>query len=111
MTCRKASVAGVKLYQGEYAQAVLTGDQSDIIIGFVLTHDNPEIWKEKLLHYDGIEKFSEDDYENSWYKRDTVKAVIESDSVEVQAYIYHFPQSEKKLEVPENDWLKRINRK
>ena len=99
------------MFQGEYAEAVLTGDQTDIIVGYVLTHENPETWKEKLLHYDSIEKFKEDDYENSWYKRDPIKAVIDSDKSEVKAFIYHIPNSEKKLEVPENDWLKRVNRK
>ena len=56
---------------------MLTKNESDKVIGYVLSHEDPAIWKQKLEHYDSIEEFKEDDYDGSWYKRDVVTAYLD----------------------------------
>ena len=48
MTAKKGKVIGAKMYQMQYASTVLTKDPNDSIIGYVLSHDDPEVWKKKL---------------------------------------------------------------
>ena len=62
MSAMKATVAGVKLFQLNFATAVITGDKEDRTVGWVLWHDDPEVWKSKLQYYDQVEGFYPDDY-------------------------------------------------
>ena len=90
----------------QYASTVLTNDPSDSVVGYVLSHNDPDVWKRKLEHYDSIEDFNPNDYEGSWYKRDVVTAHLDQGG-EVKAYIYHIPNADTSLPVPDGDWLKR----
>ena len=109
MTAKKGKVIGAKMYQMQYASTVLTKDPSDSVIGYVLTHHDPEVWKRKLEHYDGIEDFKPDDYENSWYKRDVVTAKLDEGG-EVKTFIYHILNPDTSIPVPDGDWLKRTGK-
>ena len=72
---------------------MLTKNESDKVIGYVLSHEDPAIWKQKLEHYDSIEEFKEDDYDGSWYKRDVVTAYLDEGG-EMQTFIYHIPNAD-----------------
>ena len=109
MTAKKAKVFGAKMYQMQYASTVLTKDINDSVTGYVLSNDDPAVWKQKIEHYDRIESFNPDDYENSWYKRDVVTAVLDEGG-EVQTFIYHIPNADTSVPVPDGDWLKRTQK-
>ena len=60
MTARKAIVKGAQLFRDTYASTIL-GREGHFVLGYVLTHDDDEVFKGKLAHYDHIEGFNKED--------------------------------------------------
>ena len=69
MTARKAIVKGAQLFKDSYAVAVL-GREGHHVVGYVLTHDDEEVFKQKLAGYDRIEGYNAEDPEKGLYMRD-----------------------------------------
>ena len=111
MTARKAIVKGVGLYQHHYAAAIF-GKEGKQVVGFVLTHDDNKVFKEKLQNYDRIEGYNAQNPAKGLYQRDEVEAIIVDDEgketeEKVRTWMYHRNGIPENDEVPEGDWLKR----
>ena len=80
MNGQKAIVKTAKLYHDNWASAVLEDDptsEQGKIIGWVLNHDNPETWKQKLELYDEIEDVNDPDDPESYQRCVTSAYLLE----------------------------------
>ena len=75
MTARKAIVKGAQLFKDSYAVAVL-GKRGHHVVGYVLTHENDEVFEQKLAAYDRIEGYNAENPESGLYLRDIVTATL-----------------------------------
>ena len=69
MLGQRALIKKVKLYKDKFPVAVMTDNEEDILVGWVLTHPDPAVFKDKLEHYDVIEDYYPDRPEDSYYLR------------------------------------------
>ena len=121
-TGQKAVVTCAKLYQDEYAVAVLKANpaQEGRVVGWVLTHEDPQVFAQKLASYDAIEGFNPQTPEGGLYERTVTSAYLENQVREgqqqhigepgeaVQVYMYHRTDPCLDSPVPEGDWLQRV---
>lgn len=121
-TGQKAVVTSAKLFHDEYAVAVLKTDtaQEGRVVGWVLSHKDPQIFAEKLASYDAIEGFNRQTPEGGFYKRTVTSAYLENQVREgqqqqigdpgdaVQVYMYHRTDPCLESPVPAGDWLARV---
>ena len=130
---QKARLCNAKLYQEEYACAVLLDSSSskssgcgindNCIVGYVLSTNDEQLFKEKLRMFDEIEGYYSSSSNNNEYDR-TVRDVelIPSTKTDgnnssigktrsVKAYVYHRTnQCDRKKLIPSGDWLHRERR-
>lgn len=132
MIGQKAFVKNACLYRDQYACAVLSSsddhvnddddnNNGNIIIGWVLTCSDPNMWKEKLNSFDRIEGYNEDNPSRSLYMRSITSDVYLLDEIygddeniaigesgdQITAYIYHRDECDKTHKIPSGDWLLR----
>ena len=135
LLAQRAKLFNAKLYQEEYACAVLLDSSSssssdssvnsngNYIIGYVLSTNDEQLLKEKLQLFDEIEGYNYDGSSNNLYDR-IVKDVElipfttdgsnnnnnskESKTESVKAFVYHRTnQCDRKKLIPSGDWLQR----
>ena len=136
LKAQKAKLLNAKLYQEEYACAVLLDSSSsspessgsgcgnnnnNYIMGYVLSTNDEQLFKEKLRLFDEIEGYNSSSSINLYDR--TVRDVelipsttnvnnSNSDSIQtresVKAYVYHRTnQCDRKKLIPFGDWLQR----
>ena len=122
LTAQPAKILGAKLYRDQYAALVFDGqnekDDRNGVIGWVLTTENPTLFREKLATFDEIEQYEEDG--TGFYQRAIVDVrlmdpertigstePIGSSGSFVSAYVYHRPDCSKEQRIVTGDWLKR----
>ena len=133
---QKARLLNAKLYEEEYACAVLldslsseeissgdSGSNNDSVIGYVLSTNDEGLFNEKLQLFDDIEGYNYDGFPNNLYDR-TVRDVelippttanVNNDNnnsiktrESVKAYVYHRTnQCKREKLIPSGDWLQR----
>ena len=111
MTARKAIVKGAQLFKDSYAVAILERPGHHVV-GWVLTHDDDAVFKEKLEGYDRIEGYNADNPEQGLYMRDVTEAtLVDEDGNETGetefTYIYHRKGISENEPVEDGDWMKR----
>ena len=136
LLAQRARLLNAKLYQEEYACAVLldsslsseissggSGSDNNSVMGYVLSTNDEQLFKEKLQLFDQIEGYNFDGSSNNLYDR-IVKDVElipfttdgsnnnnnskESKTESVKAFVYHRTnQCDRKKLIPSGDWLQR----
>ena len=138
---RKARLCNAKLYQEEYACAVLlvdspssikssgnssSGSDNNSVMGYVLSTNDEQLFKEKLRLFDQIEGYNYDGSPNNLYDRTVrdVELIPSTSNVNnnsnrssiqtrgsVKAYVYHRTnQCKREKLIPSGDWLQRGER-
>jgi len=121
MIGQKATVPTAKLFHDQYAVAVLkkSAEEQGQVVGWVLTHADPQVFEEKLKDYDRIEGYNSKDPDSGYYKRDVTQAILNEElragqvqkigeaGETVRVFIYHRTNAVLDVAVPDGDWLKR----
>lgn len=128
MRQQRAFCPFAKLYEDKYAAAVVStegidlkpvpaGQDQQMVHGWLMGVDDPNIWEEKLKFFDNIEGYCETS-SNNLYERIIVQIVLKDDfnctgqpigkeGEVIQAFIYHRPSCVKNKPIESGDWLKR----
>jgi len=135
LSAQKAKLFNAKLYQEEYACAVLLDSSSsssskssgcdisssanNYIIGYALSTNDDELFKEKLQLFNEIEGYHYDGSSNNLYDRtvrdvELIPSSTDSSNNNIQAresvkaYVYHRTnQCNREKLIPSGDWLQR----
>ena len=113
LRAQKATLSKARLFHDQYACAVLDSayDKNHSILGYVLSTNDEELFKEKLALFDKIEGYKGPDYSNL-YDRTILDVELlpsnEQNPTSVEAYVYHGTnRCNRENPIPSGDWLQR----